>query len=314
MKQKRLFGIVTAVMMLVVSLTSCHWFGRVEETGNKDLQFCSVEFEDSVKVFESTAYQKLDVVFPVEEDTSRLAQNVLSWLCEQVSKCSYPDWSGEWIDKELSLETVTPMLSQYEGSFAESLVNFYAQKGLDKMKESLSEEAAEGFEGSYLNELEIGLDEQTDGYLTLSFAYDVYLGGAHGSRMEEGITFRKSDGKRLGWEIFDMDKRAELIEKVKAGLKDYFGDVDEENEDSDAELFDHLMILDDPDTPENELEFGIPLPRTAPWLTKDGFVFIYQQYEIAAYAYGMPSFTIPAKELLPLLTEEGQAWLSSVIQ
>ncbi|MBP5137098.1 MAG: DUF3298 domain-containing protein, partial [Paludibacteraceae bacterium] len=37
---------------------------------------------------------------------------------------------------------------------------------------------------------------------------------------------------------------------------------------------------------------------------KDGLVFIYGQYEIAAYVYGMPQFTIPYSRLEPLLKEE----------
>ena len=37
----------------------------------------------------------------------------------------------------------------------------------------------------------------------------------------------------------------------------------------------------------------IPLPAAAPYLSPDGVVFVYGQYEIGAYAIGMPTFTVP---------------------
>jgi hypothetical protein len=35
-------------------------------------------------------------------------------------------------------------------------------------------------------------------------------------------------------------------------------------------------------------------------------VFVYQQYEIASYAVGMPSFTVAYDKLLPYLTPEAR--------
>ena len=58
------------------------------------------------------------------------------------------------------------------------------------------------------------------------------------------------------------------------------------------------------------LETGIvPLPAWTPYPSEDGLVFTYQQYEIAAYAAGMPNFTIPFTDLLPYLTAEAKALL-----
>ena len=47
--------------------------------------------------------------------------------------------------------------------------------------------------------------------------------------------------------------------------------------------------------------YNIPLPKNPPYFTQDGLTFVYQQYEIAPYAAGMPTFSIPydvAKGLL----------------
>ena len=57
------------------------------------------------------------------------------------------------------------------------------------------------------------------------------------------------------------------------------------------------------------MEFGLPLPVTDPWLTRDGIVFLYQEYEIACYAMGRPSVILPYEVLLPLLTDEAKALL-----
>ncbi|MDE6438615.1 MAG: RsiV family protein, partial [Muribaculaceae bacterium] len=39
-----------------------------------------------------------------------------------------------------------------------------------------------------------------------------------------------------------------------------------------------------------------------PYFMKDGVVFLYQQYEIACYAAGMPACVIPYSALLPFMT------------
>ena len=46
----------------------------------------------------------------------------------------------------------------------------------------------------------------------------------------------------------------------------------------------------------------IPLPNTPPALTDKGISIIYQQYEIAPYAAGLPSFYIPYDKAADILT------------
>ena len=46
----------------------------------------------------------------------------------------------------------------------------------------------------------------------------------------------------------------------------------------------------------------IPLPAWTPYPDGDALTFVYQQYEIACYADGMPSFTLPLEEIDPYLT------------
>jgi hypothetical protein len=51
-----------------------------------------------------------------------------------------------------------------------------------------------------------------------------------------------------------------------------------------------------------------PLPQAAPYFTADGVVFIYQQYEIACYAAGLPNCVISYDLIEPFLTQAGR-WL-----
>ena len=54
----------------------------------------------------------------------------------------------------------------------------------------------------------------------------------------------------------------------------------------------------------------IPLPAWTPYPTAEGLTFVYQQYEIASYADGMPAFVLSLDELEPFLTPEARKLLN----
>ena len=119
-------------------------------------------------------------------------------------------------------------------------------------------------------------------------------GGAHGGHSETGTTFRKSDGKVFSNEM--VSKSDEMQDLVRAGLKRYF-DVY-----SDEDLMDMI---------DSESLYGynnIPLPSANPWITPNGVVFRYAEYEIAAYAYGQPSFVIPNHTIVRFLSATGKTF------
>ena len=175
---------------------------------------------------------------------------------------------------------------------------------MSRMVAEVTRMAEEGWATGYYNNYTASISTQTEKYVTLEETHEIFTGGAHGAYIVSGLTFRTSDGARMGWNLFDMSKKAELIARLKKGVMDFLEVSTEE------ELQDQLQVLwDDPDTPENELEFGLPLPRAVPYVTTKGVAFIYQQYEIACYAAGLPSVVIPAEELRDLLSEEGRALL-----
>lgn len=55
---------------------------------------------------------------------------------------------------------------------------------------------------------------------------------------------------------------------------------------------------------------SLPLPtKINPVFTKEGLELLYEMYEIAAGAEGMPRVTIPYKDIFPLLSEEARAFV-----
>ena len=148
-------------------------------------------------------------------------------------------------------------------------------------------------------EYEFGLtkEDDTPSYVVFESQDYVYLGGAHGGVTGAGcLTFDKKTGA-LVETFLDEDCVEDLQPVIREGLVGYFasddGEVTEEN------LDDWLLLDDD----------LIPLPAWQPFPSKDGLVFTYQQYEIAPYAAGMPSFVIPIDKLEPYLTDEARALL-----
>ena len=105
-------------------------------------------------------------------------------------------------------------------------------------------------------------------------------------------TFRKSDGRRIGWDVFTETSGEKFQQILKEGLVEYFGVG------SEAEFADHLM---------NEAGIHyIPLPQCPPLFTAEGVSFVYNQYEIAAYAAGLPSFTVGYDKLQPFMMTAGK--------
>lgn len=137
----------------------------------------------------------------------------------------------------------------------------------------------------YSFEQEIEVLYEDDLYVTLECKTEGYSGGAHGWHGYEAATFRKSDGKQMDWELLADMSLGQIQKALKKGLMKYF-DVSTE-----ADLRDNLLI-DFLDENADKKPLVIPHPQTPPFLTKKGVQVVYQNYEIACYAAGMPSCII----------------------
>ncbi|MBD5425926.1 MAG: DUF3298 domain-containing protein [Bacteroides sp.] len=137
---------------------------------------------------------------------------------------------------------------------------------------------------------------ESDSLLTYTFLTYGDMGGAHGGSVALSQTFDRNTGQALTYaNAFVPERRAELIELVKKELWEQYFKADFANSteggDGAPTLRDALLI--NPDT--------MQLPVCPPDFRQDGVVFLYQQYEIACYAAGMPACLIPYEELQPML-------------
>ena len=81
-------------------------------------------------------------------------------------------------------------------------------------------------------------------------------------------------------------------ELITDGLKGYFS-RNGEKVITDDQLNNQLL---------NVHVYNLPLPQNPPYLTKKGVTFVYEEYEIACYAAGIPTFTIPYNKIKPYLS------------
>lgn len=131
-------------------------------------------------------------------------------------------------------------------------------------------------------------DYETDRVVTYLFSSYENGGGAHGGAVGSGMTFRKSDGRRVGWDMFSSGKMQTVL---RDGLKEYF------EVKTDEELASNLTLTE---------TYLLPMPVTPPIFGKDGIIVTYQQYEIAPYAAGMPSFVIPYNKAKAMMNNTGK--------
>ena len=181
--------------------------------------------------------------------------------------------------------------NSYTGNYSDSkkMITYYVNETLRSLQEIVVEDAEEPEGGlSLFRNFYISKMSEGKSYLTMSFSCDEFIGGCHGLLTQSGVTFRKSDGRRIGWDVF-FTYRDGFEELMTDSLKAYFG------VDTDEELRSQLLK-------DNEYPL-VPLPRCGPLFTTKGVLFQYQSYEITCYANGMPYFILPYEQLKPYMTE-----------
>lgn len=231
---------------------------------------------------DSTATSALNVAFPVaNKKNAQLAAAINEWISEQLGG-TYGD-SAEGDYAKLLSDTAA-MVDHY----------YAAIKKLndDNWKEMAENMQPEDLQGMQLFD-SIAITKTAEGkdWVTFQFVNDVFQGGAHGSHLVFGQTFRKSDGRRIGWDIIRQLPEGNLQELMRKGLVSYFAAYNEEGfKEEDLE-----SVLDE------SARYYIPMPQCPPLFTSEGILFLYNQYEIAAYAMGLPCFVLTWEELKPHL-------------
>lgn len=236
------------------------------KTAGEALATDSVKYENKTKTVEVT----IKVDYPTAGNAA---------LVNAIEEFISEDLGGTYTG---SLANADSMLAYYGNMQADSLNAMRDGEQLD-MVYAYAYEAKKAYE--------------TDTYVTYVATTYGYTGGAHGMGSETGVTIRKSDGRRFGHDMLTGTESDAFHMLVKEGLKTYFKDCGEAI-DTDEQLK-ALLITD------NDVNY-LPLPATAPYITAEGVTFIYQQYEIAPYAAGMPQFTLPLETMRPYLTATAQ--------
>jgi len=169
-------------------------------------------------------------------------------------------------------------------------VPMMAARYLEGCLEPSEDEIEEEWEDRPPNESSIKISKlaETDTFVTYEFTEYFYGGGPHGYMQYDGMTFRKSDGQRMGWNAFVKTHGPGFKNLLKQGLKESMQIK------TDKELAGELTI-------EGGLK-ALPLPKASPLFMEKGVKFTYGEYEIAAYASGMPEAFIPYARLAPYMT------------
>ena len=207
----------------------------------------------------------------------------------------------EYADSRLNaaiLEQLNEALGgSYEGAYTDpdAMARHYLAAYMQEMRENREDLETEiGCERS----LEVWRTYETDRLVTLNVQLYEYSGGAHGGTLCYGLTFRKSDGRRMGMNTLNNLVGDEGWTSLqKEGLMEYF------EVKTDSDLQDCLLGVE---------TYMIPTPQYEPYFSEKGMEFVYQQYEIACYAAGLPSYTVPYDRLQKYLNVTGRQLLAPV--
>lgn len=212
----------------------------------------------------------------------------------------FPDYADQRLNTAI-VERLSEMLGgSYEGDYADhdSLLHHYAEcfrRDIHDMRKDF-EDLTEDLPFQLSKELDIWKEYETDRVVSYLVTTYEFTGGAHGFGTCYGVTFRRSDGRQIGLNVLNGRRGDEGWDAmIRDGLKEYF------EVETDSALEAQLL--------GEEVAF-LPEPRLEPYFMKDGLAFIYQQYEIAAYAYGRPNFIIPYDKLQPYLSVTGRRLFS----
>ncbi|MBR5108200.1 MAG: DUF3298 domain-containing protein [Bacteroidales bacterium] len=287
---------IFAVGLAVLAAVACR------PSGGKDLITETLNYEESA----AHADLSMKVELPVSGQSAaadRIRATLVEVMDAQLSHIGsyeedrlFPEYEGD--------RSKTEFLVTYYRDKALEAIGRLSQEDYDERVASIEENdgLTDGQRKEFIDQMSgweydfnLLKDRETDKCVVFISQDYVYLGGAHGGVIGRGgLTFDKKDG-HLVEKMLDPACLDAIQPLLRKGLTQYFSDNDMEV--TPEELDNYLF-----------LETGvIPFPAWTPYPSEDGLVFTYQQYEIAAYAAGMPEFTIPFADLLPYLTPEAKA-------
>lgn len=161
------------------------------------------------------------------------------------------------------------------------------QKSVDLLVKESQENKAEGDQPPISITIRPEVMKTPNHLITILVENEVYLGGAHGSASQDYLHFDLAKKKQV--QLDDI-----LLPQKEKVLKDLV-----------YEKFKQWVIQEKLANSIKEYEQTWPFTLSHNfYFDKDGITFEYEQYEIAAYALGMPSFTVSYKDLQNVIKPE----------
>lgn len=278
MKRKSSFMALAALALALFLVGSCGG-SKVEI---QPFETESLEAADSLDVKGAKAVVKIAGDYPVSGNPVAV-DSVRTWIAGQLEYLKNFDF-----DRSAQALTAASMDS------GKVLVANTIRALMERSRDDLTDLQESGFSmAGYDFDVAFKKLYQTDSLVTFNYSDYTYTGGAHGNSSSIGQTFQLRTGERLtNTNMFLPEKQAELVALIKQGLESYFQTEMSAEEKAKFSLADCLLIE----------PAQLTLPAQTPYFTKDGLVFVYQQYEIAPYAAGMPSCVIGYEQIKPFLT------------
>lgn len=288
-------GFLSVMAVIAVSVSACvpeNKRGTSSAMGTDSIETGQVFVADSLHLADSLllggnkANVNIDGLYP-SVGSSRLVDSTREWIAERLSYGGYCNGNAQFeYDTALLTDGRALVAKAAKACIDSAKVDFevFMQDSMFKDGSNIIYEHMYTFAPIFIS----------DSILTYHFSGYAYLGGAHGSSVGAGQTFAVSTGKRLGLsDMFLPDAELQLRNLVHEGIRSQYFETSSTNGEN-VSMNDALLVS--PDT--------LPLPAFPPLCVDTGMVFVYQQYEIAYYAAGMPSCVLPYRVLKPLMRPE----------
>lgn len=235
---------------------------------------------------------KQETIIPSSETTPDTLTYIVKNVSKKIPDCTEEEGADCAFYSVDYIEITNPNFAYINDSIKSALIGekeSYDAEG-DHLLSQYKKEAADNeysMMWSFSHDVEV--DFNKTGLLALTFNHYSYMGGAHGMPGTFSTIFDLKHGKVL--KFYDLVNIADSTVLMEIAEKKFRLD--------------------------NQLEAGVSLNEQGYFwgtegklyfndyftITDKGLRMTYGAYEIAAYAAGMPSFTIPYAELKPYLTE-----------
>ncbi len=279
--------LLSAVIMLSM-LASCF----VEVRKASDITLVKLEYSDS----QMYASVKIDATLPAGDDkvSSAIRDSILHLLHSDINRGFVLADSTEIPERQAAGKDWLNLASVYGQECLERLSNINEATYKEMQSAGVMDETAPRSVIPWIYEIKIDTiaEALSDSYIVFNSKNYIFTGGAHGGVIGRGpMTFKVEDGSIF--KDFIIDGSCEKMQPLlREGLVSYFNERGMETDDTNL---DQMLLLN---------KAMIPLPGYDLYPTAEGLAFVYQQYEIAPYAAGMPTFTIAYDKIRSYLTAE----------